>query len=203
MEDESPTDAEIIPSIEASISNENTKAEARFFFTQAFFTTYQTIGTHTLSTWPSCYTTEAGVTTCSSSSVNTSGRKKREKPIVEEAKPMVQINGEMVDFGEYIKASRVSRHNNDVSINEYSEHEKNIPRIFEASIEDVPQCLKGALEARRNERQLVTVTSTITSFTYATATVTVDATQRFEFKSSDNTNCFPSQLVSSLGISRC
>jgi len=167
MEDESPTDLEIIPSIEASISNENTKAEARFFFTQAFFTTYQTIGTHTLSTWPSCYTTEAGVTTCSSSSVNTSGRKKREKPIVEEAKPMVQINGEMVDFGEYIKASR------------------------------------GALEARRNERQLVTVTSTITSFTFATATVTVDATQRFEFKSSDNTNCFPSQLVSSLGISRC
>merc|ERR1711935_122809 len=189
---------EIVPSIEASLSNENAKAEARFFFTQAFFTTYVTIGTSTLSTYPSCYSTDAGITTCSST-VLTSGRKKRDSPLVEESKPMVDINGEMVDFRDHIKASRVSRHNSE---HEHT-HEQNIPGIFEASIEDVPQCLAGALEARRNKRQLVTVTSTVTSFTYATATVTVAATQSLVFKSAASPVCFPSALISSLSIRAC
>jgi len=52
VEVKSPSDVEIIPNIEASISSEDAKPEARFFFTQAFTTSYQTIGTSTLSTYP-------------------------------------------------------------------------------------------------------------------------------------------------------
>merc|ERR1712141_464279 len=59
VEVKSPSDVEIIPSIEASISTEDAKPEARFFFPQAFTTIYQTIGTSTLSTFPSCYSTQS------------------------------------------------------------------------------------------------------------------------------------------------
>merc|ERR1712050_823500 len=83
VEVKSPSDVEIIPNIEASISNEDAKPEARFFFTQAFTTSFQTIGTSTLSTYPSCYSTQAGIATCSSTVL--SGRKKRES-VVEESK---------------------------------------------------------------------------------------------------------------------
>merc|ERR1712050_164008 len=177
VEVKSPSDVEIIPSIEASISNEDFKPEARFFFTQAFTTSFQTIGTSTF----------------------LSGRKKRES-VVEESKPMVDINGQIVDFREHIQASRVSR---EADLTPNPEHQKNIPGLFEASIEDVPQCLKGAIEARqRNQRQLITVTSTVTSFTYATTTVVVADTQSLVFSSAANF-CFPSQLVNSLGIRAC
>merc|ERR1711981_1130777 len=194
MEEESAPDVEIIPSIETSVS-EDAKPEARFFFTQAFATVYQTIGTSTLSTYPSCYSTQADIEVCSSTKLT--GRKKRDSPLMEETKPMVDLNGEMIDFRDFIKASRVSRHNTEVS-----EPQNNIPGLFEASIEDVPQCLKGAIEARRDQRQLITVTSTVTTFTYATTTATAAETQTFVF-SSAAAFCFPSQLVSSLSIPRC
>merc|ERR1712062_184704 len=197
VEVKSPSDVEIVPSIEASISTEEAKPEARFFFTQAFTTIYQTIGTSTLSTYPSCYSTQADIATCSSTVLT--GRKKRESAL-EETRPMVEINGEIVDFREHIQASRVSR---EADLTPNPEHKKNIPGLFEASIEDVPQCLKGAIEARqRNQRQMITVTSTVTSFTYATTTVVVADTQSLVF-SSAAAFCFPSQLVSSLSIRAC
>merc|ERR1711971_40814 len=186
-------DVEIIPSIDTSISTEELK-QPRFIFTQAYTTIYSTIGTSTLSTYPSCYSTQANIATCSSTVL--SGRKKRESTLTEDQKPMVDRNGEMVDFRDLIKASRASRHNHEVT----HVKQNNFPDIFEASIEDVPQCLQGALKDRQG--RLVTVTSTATSFTYATATVTVAATQSLVF-SSAAAFCFPSQLVSSASISAC
>merc|ERR1712154_539733 len=98
-----------------------------------------------------------------------------------------------IDFRELIKASRVSRHNNEVS-----QTKNNFPDIFEASIEDVPQCLRAELLGRQ-ERQFVTVTSTKSSYTYATITSTVATTQTLYFSSTSvvanaktTIYCFPS-----------
>ena len=44
-----------------------------------------------------------------------------------------------MDFREHIQASRVSR---EADLTPNPEYQKNIPGLFEASIEDVPQCLK-------------------------------------------------------------
>ena len=54
----------------------------------------------------SCYSTQAGIATCSSTVLT--GRKKRESTITDDQKPIVDLNGEMVDFRDLIKASRVT-----------------------------------------------------------------------------------------------
>ena len=53
----------------------------------------------------SCYSTQANIATCSSTVL--SGRKKRESTLTENQKPIVDLNGDMVDFRDLIKASRV------------------------------------------------------------------------------------------------
>ena len=53
----------------------------------------------------SCYSTQAAIATCKSTVL--SGRKKRESTLTENQKPIVDLNGDMVDFRDLIKASRV------------------------------------------------------------------------------------------------
>ncbi len=52
-------------------------------------------------------------------------------------------------------------------------------------------------------QRLITVTSTITSSTAATVTATQAATQTINFNSAAAGQCFPSAIVSSLGIGAC
>ena len=92
------------PEIETSLSEE---PEARLFFTQAFKTILQTVGTSTFSTWPSCYVTvavaPAVVPLCLSTALT--GRKKRDAVILES--PKVEVNGVVYDFAAFISASKV------------------------------------------------------------------------------------------------
>ena len=91
--------------IESSKETEE-NAEARFIFVQAFTTVFQTAGTSTLSTFPTCYQTAAGISTCSSTLL-TSGRRKRGAIFSQEA-PFAVLNGKEVDVRKLIKATRVS-----------------------------------------------------------------------------------------------
>lgn len=149
----------------------------------------------------SCYATQAGIATCSSTVLTGKRRKREEELMVPEA----IVNGETVDVRDLIKASRVSRDNK-----KEQSHVLTVPQIFEASIEDVPQCLVSGRNGEEDHRQprLITVTTTVTSFTYATMTVTPATTQTFSFLSgaagaNAAQTCFPSALMSSAGISGC
>ena len=64
-----------------------------------------TIGTSTLSTWPSCWSTANAAPDCSSTKL--SGRKRRSNSDFIEEKPKVWINNELHDFYDVIQASRV------------------------------------------------------------------------------------------------
>ena len=71
------------------------------------------------------------------------------------------------------------------------------PEIFEASMSDMPQCL------RERGPRLITVTTTITSSVAATVTQTQAAKQTLKFTSAANGDCFPMGLVASLNIPIC
>merc|ERR1712107_616130 len=151
---------ELMPEVEDSKVSD-LPAEGRLFFVQAFATQFITTATSTLSTYTSCYSTLNAAPACSSTVL--SGRKKRSAMIAEEIPRIVLENGETADFRDYIKASRVAR------TSSVSQMVTRALQIFEASISDVPQCLKERALEDRGPR-LITVT--ITSSTAATVTQT-------------------------------
>merc|ERR1712107_140487 len=184
---------ELMPEVEDSKVSD-LPAEGRLFFVQAFATQFITTATSTLSTYTSCYSTLNAAPACSSSVL--SGRKKRSAMIAEEIPRIVLENGETADFRDYIKASRVAR------TSSVSKMVTRAPQIFEASISDVPQCLKErALEDRGPS--LITVTTTITSSTAATVTQTQAAKQTLKFTSVNAGDCFPMSIIASLNIPAC
>ena len=65
----------------------------------------RTIGTSTLSTWKSCWSTANAAPDCKSTSLT--GRKRRSNRDFIEEKPKVWINNELHDFYDVIQASRV------------------------------------------------------------------------------------------------
>ena len=71
------------------------------------------------------------------------------------------------------------------------------PEIFEASMSDMPQCL------RERGPRLITVTTTITSSVAATVTSTQADRQTLKFTSAGVTDCLPMGLLASLNIPIC
>jgi len=192
--------------VEPSKHDDENRRQMRLFFTQAFATSTVIQGTSTLSTWKSCWSTPGAINDCSSTSLVSGKRRRRESEQIED-KPYVLVDGKQYDFAELIKASRVSRHHD----GEHSEKEEQspVPGIFEGSISDFPQCMqKRLLEDEPEysvEPRLITVTSTITTSIYSTVTSTAAATQTLVFTSVNNaqTGCIPRGLLSSLSIPQC
>merc|ERR1712004_38892 len=160
---------EILSPVIEDSKAEELPAQGRLFFVQAYATSYVTTATSTLSTYTSCYST-----------LNAAPR-------------LLMDNGETTDFRDYIKASRVAR------TSTVSKLVSRKPSIFEASISDVPQCLRERAMEDRGPR-LITVTTTITSSTAATITQTQAAKQTLKFTSVNDGDCFPMSLINSLAI---
>merc|ERR1719433_819549 len=185
-------------------SQSNTHRQLRFIFVQGYATTTVTSGTSTLSTYPTCYSTQAGITTCSTSTIT--GRKKRsENPenVIRTQSTKVMLNNVEHDFAELIQATRASRHVEDEHLNNTTTTNQE-PNIFEGTISDFPECVQNRVfeDEPVAEGRLITVTTTVTSTVAATATVQVAATQSLVF-SSAAAFCLPSSLLSSLSISAC
>merc|ERR1719414_557078 len=179
---------EIIPMIEDS-KTEDLPAEGRLFFVQAYATQFVTTATSTLSTYTSCYTTANAAPACLSSVL--SGKRKREAGFLDETPRLLLDDGTTVDFRDYIKASRVAKSSTVTQLVSRK------PEIFEASMSDMPQCL------RERGPRLITVTTTITSSVAATVTSTQADRQTLKFTSAAVTDCFPMGLMASLNIPIC
>jgi len=175
-------------------SKEELPAEGRLFFVQAYATQFVTTATSTLSTFTSCFSTLNAAPACSSTIL--SGKRKREAEFLDETPRLLMDNGETTDFRDFIKASRVAR------TSTVSKLVTRKPSIFEASISDVPQCLRERAMEDRGPR-LITVTTTVTSSVAATITQTQAAKQTLKFTSAAAGDCFPMSLIASLNIPAC
>ena len=92
--------------VEPSKHDDENRRQMRLFFTQAFATSTVIQGTSTLSTWKSCWSTPGAINDCSSTSLVSGKRRRRESEQIED-KPYVLVDGKQYDFAELIKASRV------------------------------------------------------------------------------------------------
>ena len=92
--------------VEPSKHDDENRRQMRLFFTQAFATSTVIQGTSTLSTWKSCWSTPGAINDCSSTSLVSGKRRRRESEQIED-KPYVLVDGKHYDFAELIKASRV------------------------------------------------------------------------------------------------
>jgi len=201
----------------------------RFLITTVTSTVSTTVSTATvmLSTWSTCYTTDANIPSCvpTVGQVTTStGKKKREASHLVETHPkntlVVTLDGNPIDFNEIIAPSRASRQNN--LSEEADDHKENVkdgrarigppPRYEEVGISGLPilgKCSGGEddVDVRQEYQQprFITIHSTSTSSVTATSTQTVlqAAKQTLLFKS-DGGGCFPQQLLATtLSISKC
>jgi hypothetical protein len=119
--------------------------------------------------------------------------------IEKEAIPWVEINGEIHDFREYIKASRVSREVDDTTPVK-SELEK-----FEDYVGTMLVPKSDCLYQQRDvkEPRLITIITTTTVQATSTSTISnVRQTLRFNSEAA-NPGCFPLGLMNSMSITRC
>ena len=90
----------------SKLEDDENRRQMRLFFTQTYATSTVIQGTSTLSTWKSCWSTPGAINDCSSTSLVSGKRRRRESEQIEE-KPYVLVGGKEFDFAELIRASRV------------------------------------------------------------------------------------------------
>jgi len=214
-------------------SEEELSPVLRFLITTKTSTVYTTVSTKTsiLSTWRTCFTTEAAIATCTPTpgqvTVGTGRRKREFSHVLTEppTQPMATLNGNNIDFNDIISPSRASRQH-DVESTEQengdnlSSDEKDgrarivdPPRYEEVGISGFPimdkncKADENGADTKLQEYQqprFITIHSTSTSSVTATTTNTVvqAGVQTLLFKSMGG--CYPQQLVvSTLSITAC
>jgi len=213
-------------------SEEDLSPVLRFLITTITSTVYTTVSTQTsiLSTWSTCFSTEADIKACTPTSGQVTvgtGRRKRESPHVvtkPQAQPIATLDGKDIDFNDIISPSRASRQNyvestekgnSDNLSNDDKDGRARIvdpPRYEEVGISGLPlmdeNCKsdKNGVDNKLQEYQqprFITIHSTSTSSVTATTTNTVVQNEKQTLYFSKG-GCYPQQLlVTSLSISAC